>query len=257
MSKLNPQTFQADFAAALTSRDPAARPEALAGEAAKRFPIYRNNYYHGLSQQLAEAYPVVRRLVGDEFFLATAREYLAEHPPRSRSLALFGEEFPRFLKSFPPAASPAYLSDVARMERAWLEAQHAADAAPLAPAALAGLGQALAEARFVAHPAAWIVTSDYPIVDLWRANQPEVNPGRCSFESVAQSALITRPQLRVEVRVLSPAQATFGGSLLVGEDVVSAVERASRTDECFDVTADFRELLVAGAFAQTDPSEGK
>ena len=69
MSKLNPQTFQADFAAALTSRDPAARPKRLGCEAAERFRIYRNNYYHGLSQQLAEAYPVMRRLVGDAFFV--------------------------------------------------------------------------------------------------------------------------------------------------------------------------------------------
>ncbi len=75
------------------------------------------------------------------------------------------------------------------------------------PAILTGQGQALAEAHFVAHPATRIVTSDYPIVDLWRANRPEADPGRCSFESAAQSALITRPQLRVEVCPLSAAQA--------------------------------------------------
>lgn len=251
MSKLKPQTFQADFAAALISRDPAARPKGLGCEAATRFRIYRNNFYHGLSRQLAEAYPVVRRLVGDEFFFATAREYLAAHAPRTRSLALFGGEFPGFLEGFPPAASLAYLPDLARLERARLEALHAADAAPLAPAALAEQGQALAEARFVAHPATRIVTSDYPIVDLWRANQPEVDPRRRSFEAVGQSALVTRPQLRVEVRLLSPTRAAFGRSLFAGEDVATAVERARRTNECFDVTAAFRELLVAGAFEQT------
>ena len=251
MSGLSLQHFQADFAAALASGNPAARPEALAGEAAERFRIYRNNFYHGLSQQLAEAYPVVRRLVGDAFFFAAARAFLEVHAPRTRSLALFGGEFPGFLRGFPPAASLPYLPDVARLERAWLEALHATDAAPLAPAALTGQGQALAKARFGAHPAARIVSSNYPIVDLWLANQPEAEPGSRSFEAIAQSALITRPQLHVEVRVLSPAQAAFGSSLFVGEDVVTAYERASQTDECFDVTAAFRELLVAGAFAQT------
>jgi hypothetical protein len=257
MSTLKLQTFQAEFAAALASGDPAARPKGFSSKAAARFRIYRNNYYHGLSQQLAEAYPVVRRLVGDEFFFATARAFLEAHAPRTRSLALFGGEFPSFLEEFPPAASLPYLPDVARLERARLEALHAADAAALAPAALAGQGQALAEVRFVAHPAARIVTSDYPIVDLWRANQPEVDPGRCSFESAAQSALITRPQLRVEVCPLSAAQAAFGRSLLAGEDVVAAFERASQTDECFDVTAAFRELLVAGAFAHMDSLAGE
>ncbi len=251
MSGLSLQHFQADFAAALVSGNPAARPEALGDEAAERFRIYRNNFYHGLSQQLAEVYPVVRRFVGDAFFFAAARAFLEVHAPRTRSLALFGREFPGFLGGFPPATSLPYLPDVARLERAWLAALHAADAAPLAPAILAGQGQALAEARFGAHPATRIVTSDYPIVDLWRANRPEFDSGQRSFEAIAQSALVTRPQLGVEVRVLSPAQAAFGRSLFAGEDVGTAFERASQTDDCFDVTAAFRELLVAGAFTQT------
>ncbi len=255
MSGLSLQPFQADFAAALASGNPAARPEALAGEAAARFRIYRNNFYHGLSQQLAQAYPVMRRLVGDAFFFAAARAFLEVHAPRTRSLALFGGEFPGFLEGFPPVASLPYLPDVARLERAWLEALHAADAAPLAPAALAGQGrQALAEARFGAHPAARIVTSDYPIVDLWRANQPEVDPGQRSFEAVAQSALITRPQLRVEVRALSPAQSAFVRTLFAGHAVATAYETAVQRDEAFDVSAAFRELLAAGAFAQSEPS---
>ena len=80
MSGLKLDPFQADFAAALASGDPGACPEALAGEAAKRFRIYRNNFHHGLSQQLAKAYPVVRRLVGDAFFFATARTFLETVP---------------------------------------------------------------------------------------------------------------------------------------------------------------------------------
>ena len=40
------QRFQADFAAALASSDPAAHPKGLTGEAADRFSVYRNNFYH-------------------------------------------------------------------------------------------------------------------------------------------------------------------------------------------------------------------
>ena len=253
MSAPDLATFQTGFAAALTASDPGARPNGLDGEAAARFRIYRNNVHHGLGQQLAEAYPVVRRLVGEAFFLATAREYLAGHPPRSRSLALFGEGFPVFLEGFPPAQSVPYLPDVARLERAWLEALHAADATPLAPAELGRLGPALAEASFAAHPAARIVTSGYPIVDMWRANQPEADSGQYRFAAVGQGALITRPQAQVEVRELSTSQAAFARRLLSGEDVSTALESASRSDESFDVSAAFRDLLVAGAFEQTRP----
>ncbi len=248
------QRFQADFAAALASSDPAARPKGLAGEAADRFSVYRNNFYHGVSQQLGEAYPVVRRLVGDAFFFAAARAFLEAHPPRTRSLALFGGEFPAFLESFPRAASLPYLADVARLERGWLEALHAADMAPLAPAALIRLGEALAEVRFVAHPAARIVISNYPIVDLWRANQPEADASPRSFKAVAQCALVTRARLRVEVRALSPAQSAFVRTLFAGHAVATAYETAVQRDEAFDVSAAFRELLAAGAFAQSEPS---
>ena len=251
MSRFDLGTFQTDFAAALNASDPAARPTGLNGQAAARFRIYRNNVYHGLGEQLAEAYPVVRRLVGEAFFLATAREYLDEHPPRSRSLALFGGEFPAFLQGFQPAASLPYLADVARLERAWLEAMHAADAAPLAPAELGRQGPALAEASFAAHPAARIVTSGYPIVDLWRVNQPGADSGGHRFAVVGHGALITRPQAQVEVRELSPSQAAFARSLLSGDDVSTALECVGRFDDSFDVTTAFRELLAAGAFEQT------
>ncbi len=248
MSRLGLQAFQANFAAALTASDPAAHPKGLGGQAAARFRIYRNNVYHGLGQQLAEAYPVVRRLVGEAFFLATAREYLAVHPPRTRSLALFGEEFPGFLAGFPPAASLPYLPDVARLERAWLEAMHAADAEPLAPVELGRLGPGPAAVSFAAHPAARIVTSDYPIVDLWRANQLEAEPGPRTIAAVAQSALITRPWAQVEVRELSPSQAAFARRLLAGDEVSTASESANRSADSFDVTTACRDLLTAGAF---------
>ncbi|MDX1576632.1 MAG: DNA-binding domain-containing protein [Kiloniellales bacterium] len=250
MSRPDLESFQAGFAAALLARDPAARPAGLTPEAAARFRVYRNSVHYGLSQQLAEAYPVVRRLVGEDFFRATAREYLAGHPPRGRSLALFGEAFPGFLAEFPPADSVPYLADVARLERARLEALHAADTAPLAPADVNRLGPALAEAAFEPHPAARVVVSDHPIVDLWQANRPEAEAGPRTIAAVPQGAFITRPRAQVLLRKLTPAQAVFAERLLSGDHVAAAVEQAGRGDPRFEVTAAFRALLSAGAFAR-------
>ena len=109
--------FQAEFAAALqTRRTPAERG----------LVVYRNNVYAGLADTLGEAYPAVRRLVGEDFFRALASIYLDRHLPDSASLTLFGARFPDFIETFPPARSVPYLGDVARLERAWLEAFHAA-----------------------------------------------------------------------------------------------------------------------------------
>ncbi len=236
MSTQSLRLFQAGFAAALASGDPLARPQGLVGEAADRFRVYRNNFFHGVGQQLGEAYPVVRRLVGEAFFLATARA---------------------FLEDFPPAASLPYLADVARLERAWLEALHAAGAAPLAPADLIGPGDALAGTRLVAHPAARIVTSDHAIYDLWHASQSEADAGPFGLRAVAQSTLVTRPDLRVELRALSPAQSPFVRALFAGAVLDNAFEAATARDQAFDLTATFRDLLAAGAFTQMEASTAR
>jgi len=66
-------------------------------------------------------------------------EYLADRlrVPRSAVMIHYGADFPGFVAAFEPAREIAYLSDVARLEDAWVEAYHAAEAAPLALAALA------------------------------------------------------------------------------------------------------------------------
>mgnify|MGYP000267026151 CR=1 FL=1 len=57
----------------VTARDPA--------EAARRFAVYRNNVAHSLSRALASRYPVIERLVGEDFFRPLAAAFFAEHQP--------------------------------------------------------------------------------------------------------------------------------------------------------------------------------
>ena len=154
---------QADFAAAL--RDPAIPPPAGVvgpdgGPAPRRFAVYRNNVLVALGNALAGAFPAVGRIVGEEFFRAMARNYVLETPPTSPVLLDYGVTFPDFIAGFEPAASLPYLPDVARLERAWREAYHAADAKPLGPADLAGIPpEDLPDAVFSLHPSLRIVPS--------------------------------------------------------------------------------------------------
>lgn len=53
--------------------------------AGKRFDVYRNNVVASLSDALGVAFPVVQKLVGDEFFRAMAGVYLRQHPPPRRN----------------------------------------------------------------------------------------------------------------------------------------------------------------------------
>jgi hypothetical protein len=255
MSGTAPGELQASFAAALLSPEPSARPAFLTGGVAERFSIYRNNFHHGLGTQMAEAYPVVRRLVGERFFQACASAFIVREPPRSRSLALYGAGFPAFLQGFEPAAALPYLPDVARLERGRLEALHAADAAPLTPHGLTAL--AGEDARLERHPASRLVTSPHPILDIWAANQADAAPGPRCLPAVGQCVLITRPAREVRLLALTPAQAAFARRALDGQALDAAYEAALEDQDDFDLTATLCALLVAGAFrAPADATGG-
>src|SRR6516164_2995967 len=85
--------------------------DGLAPEA--RLNVYRNTFISTLTTALRLSFPAVHRLVGAEFFESVARIFIEAAPPRSAYLGEYGADVPEFLKSFPPAASLAYLSGAA------------------------------------------------------------------------------------------------------------------------------------------------
>ncbi len=246
------QSFQSDFAKAVRADDPNARPDLIDGDQGWRFGVYRNNFFHGLIAQLKEAYPVVHQILGDEGFAVVARGYLVHHPPTTRSLALFGDAFPAYLASISLTKDDPLLSDMARLERAWLEALHAADARPLNPESLTTLGDRLAEARFGPHPAARLLTSQISVVDHWRVRRSgTIPPTSQNVGTGAQGALVTRPRQSVQVCPLSVPEAIFGRNLFDGAPVSEAVDQAA-CDDAFDITEAFRKFLAAGAFSSVE-----
>lgn len=171
-----PPTAHAFSAALLdSSLPPPAGLHAWNGsDPAVRFAVYRNNVVHSLVAVLADTFPVVQQLVGDEFFGAMARPYVVDHPPTSPLMHRYGAGLPAWIADFEPATALPYLSDIARLEWARLCAFHAADAEPIPVPAIAALIQAperLAGVALVLHPSLAIVRSAHPIVSLWAAHQ--------------------------------------------------------------------------------------
>ena len=125
---------QREFADRLYRPDapaPSAIAPTRAGQSLKRFNVYRNNSAQSVAEALGAAYPVVRRLVGDAFFMAMARVFIGQNVPKSPVMLTYGTNFPEFITGFAPAVSVPYLADVARFEQAWLSAYHAEDREPV------------------------------------------------------------------------------------------------------------------------------
>jgi hypothetical protein len=233
--------------------DPAyAIPAALVGprgkRAVKRYDVYRNNVTVSLIDALAAIFPATQRITGVEFFRAMARFHVRATPPRSPLLFEYGRDFPDFIARYEYAQGMPYLPDTARIERAWLDAYHAADAPPLAAQALAAIpAQRLADVAFVAHPATRVVRSFFPAVTIFAANRRH-EPVASTEASVAEDALITRPDHEVTVRRLPPGGAAFLTRLLAGRSLGDAATTGFEDAPDFDPAANIAGMIEAGAF---------
>jgi hypothetical protein len=218
------------------------------GRAERRFAVYRNNVVVSLSRALRAAYPATARIVGDAFFAAAARIYVAGRLPERPALMTYGGEFPEFLDGFPPAQRHPYLSNVARLERARLIAYHAADTAPLEPNRLAAFApEELTGLRLVVAPGAAVIRSRYPVVTVWMMNSGLKEPARVDF-SVAEDALVSRRGIEVQVRLLRPGAAVFLQAVLAGRTLAEAAGQALTDVPAFDLAASLSDAMAAGVF---------
>lgn len=217
----------------------------------KRFAVYRNNIHVGLVGVLAAKFPVCARLVGDDFFTAMARVYVADNKPVSPVMMHYGKDFAAFVAGFAAARDVPYLADMATLEEAWSVAYNAEDVTPASIADLAGLAaEALPILHLHAHPGATLVRSNYPVGSIWSAHQVEgvrIQPG-------AETVLVTRPTLDVMVTIIPPADACFVEQLHGGADVGTAAAMAMNSSDSFDFGRALVGLCALGAFSQ--PSAG-
>ena len=218
--------------------DPQGRPDQ------KRFNVYRNNVVVGLTDALEEAFPVIRKLVGDEFFRDMGNIFVRAHPPTSPILARYGAEFAGFLETFPPAQDLPYLPDVARLEQALRQSCHAADGTPIDPARLQDIApDDLMMARFKFAPAVTPLTSHWPIWSIWMANMHEPRKVVIRPEDV----LITRPGFDPLPDLLPTGGHAFLAALSNGLTLDAAIRAAG---DGFDLAQMLGLLFKGGAITE-------
>jgi hypothetical protein len=217
--------------------------------AALRYNVYRNNVTVSLIDALAAIFPATQRITGVEFFRAMARFHIRATPPTSPLLFEYGHDFPRCIETYKYARPMPWLADVARVERAWLDAYHAADMPPLAGPELAAIPpEALADAVFEPHPATRIVRSGFPAVSIFAMNRGD-GPVERIRNVVPEDALVTRPDQEVAVRLLPPGGADFLTKLMSGDPLGEAAAAALEASPDYDLPTNIAGMIEAGVFA--------
>lgn len=244
--------LQRDFGAALadgTRLDDLA-PQ-LKGDPA-RLGIYRGNLTSAWRRALANAYPVLRRQLGEAAFDALARAYGRAHPAQDPDLNRFGAGLAGFLDDDSGDGARPWLPDLARLEWAVHEAWYAPDAPASADggplSVMARLSPEEFEAsRAILHPSLRLHASRWAVAAMWLAGlagDAEADaPGALDEPG---HALVLRPRWQVSVRELGAAEHAALARLAQGESFGAAFDAA------FDVLEDAGEPDAAPIAAWLD-----
>ncbi len=218
--------------------------DGLAPEA--RLDIYRHHVFTTLTAALQATYPVICRLVYEQFFRYAADQYIRAHPPAGPCLFEYGSSFPAFLATFDPCRHLRYLPDVARLEWALNSATHAKESAPLDPMVLSQLPEDdLPGLTLRLDPSLSLLHSPWPIDQIWEVNQPDADSKAIvDLGSGGVYLEVRRIGDEAAFRALDPATHAFRCALSRGGCLAEAAGVAFEADGAFDLPQALRSLFA-------------
>ena len=220
--------------------------------------LYRGNLKFTAEKVLAAAFPVIRTLVGDEFFTHLALAFYKKMPSTDGDLHRYGARFSAFLAAFAPVAQYPYFEDMARYEWA-LHRAYFADRYPLIDrAVLVGIDPAqLEQSQFRLNPACTLLQSTWAISAIWRGHQILAD-GALAAElpqqlNAADFAITIRPQWNVDLLPLTAAAYRFLRCVELGVCLGDALDAALEIDEDFAFAVYLQQWIDAAIFCTSEP----
>jgi hypothetical protein len=161
---------QLDFAAHI--RNPDLNP-APAGIEARRMQIYLRLFYNNIEGFCAHAFPVAKRVLGEESWHALVRRFVNEHPSESPYFLEISQEFLTFLGAIDRSHLPAFLLELCHYE--WVELALAVAEEEIPEEGIDPHGDLLSE-RVVISPLIWPLSYHFPVQQIGPAFQPSNPP---------------------------------------------------------------------------------
>ena len=142
-----------------------------------RLEIYADAYFLRLRDVLAEDFPRVAKLVGEETFDALVRHYLKAQPSTEPSVRHLGRAMAEFIRNRDDL--PAWVEDLAALEWARVNAFDAPDDEPLTMGNLAGIDpETWPQLRMAPVRSLAIVNAAWPVHRLWAEGHGEDPEGQ-------------------------------------------------------------------------------
>lgn len=213
-----------------------------------RLQIYHNNFSISLTECLQNIYPTIQKLVGEEFFIGTATQYILQYPPTSGDIHTFGNYFAKFLANFPAAQSLPYLSEMAQFEWMHHEVFHEEDCDLFDIMKLKIVSEEkYGDIQFKLHPSARLFACKFPIIHIWKIchetnNQDEM----VNLEEGGENVLIIRHHLEITFERLSAGQFALLTAFENGLIFEKACAIALQAEPEFNINSFLQKHLLCG-----------
>ena len=241
---------QAAFAAALVDARAVEELDGIFADshiALPRLALYRGNIAAAQATALSRAYPVVRALVGDEYFAGLCSTYGRAYPSTSGDLNAFGGQLAAFVGGLESAATVPYLANVAALE--WLvhRAYYVADSRALSREHILSLSpEAMLARSFALQTGCSWLSSNFAVATIWQAHQTDHVVALPDHPVRPEVALVIRTGWRVDVLTSSLAETTALGQFGDCGTMQAAIAAGRAVDPSFDFAAALVRWLDAG-----------
>ncbi|KTD37204.1 DNA-binding domain-containing protein [Legionella oakridgensis] len=214
--------------------------------------VYRNNYYISLTEALENIYPLTQKLVGKDFFAATAKAYIRCYPSISGDLHEFGGQLSRFLDDFPPTQTLPYLPEIAQMEWAGHQAYHAEESPVVDWQILAKIPEeSYGKIKLQLTAACHLFAFKFPVLAI-RDFCYEPHSEHLNLDSNGEYVLVTRRNMQIYFEKLTAGEYVLLLALQQGRHMQEACCMAIDTESTVDINIFLQKHFMAGTFQKID-----
>jgi len=173
-----------------------------------RLEIYANAYRLRLIEALADTFPALHTLIGDERFFQLASDYIDDNPSQHFSLRYFGHHLSTWLIDYPLANSFPIIVDMTTFEWGLREAFDAADEKPMDISDLVAIPiEQWDSVVFTLHPSIQRLNLLWNAPQLWKVIDEESDPIDMEQNDYPIAWLVWRNELRTWFRSMDVDEA--------------------------------------------------
>lgn len=212
--------------------------------------IYRNGAIKACMDALIANFPSLNRYLGKEAFKQLGRDYIFQHWPYDSRLSTYGEDLAEFIRSV-TNCYPNYSVDMARLDRAWLDALFASNEPSLSSADIVGLvsQEEASDSRTVRLASSVrLIRLDQPCLQTWIGLKFEKND--LADEHGSKVIMMWRYEQAVHYRQLDEFEESFVSAISQSGSIMNAAEIAISANPSKDISTLFAGLLTAGILAK-------